>query len=57
MGDLRLETYECGYKAKDRRFKEQFINNKNDEEMMTQIISEFTALKESNKVTSEQVLC
>ena len=57
MGCLRIKAKECGYIERDGRLKEQFINSINDEEMMTEIIIEATAIKETNKVTSEEVLC
>ena len=52
MGHLRLEVSECGYKVKDRRHKEQFINSISDKEMMLEIIRELSATKEANKVRS-----
>ena len=41
----------------DRRLKDQFINGISDEEMMVEIIIEFTTITETNEVTNEQVLC
>ena len=38
MGCFRIRANEFGYKEKDRRLKEQFINGINDDDMMTGII-------------------
>ena len=59
MGYLRHKASQCGYKneKKYRRLKQLFINGISDEEMMTEIIRQLTVTKETNKVTSEQVLC
>ena len=35
---LRIKGNECGYKLKDRRLKEQFINGINVDDMTTEII-------------------
>ena len=35
----------------------QQLGNISDEEMLTEIIRDLTAIKETNKGTSEQVLC
>ena len=40
------------FTKKETRLKEQFINSVSDEEMMTEMIRELTAIKESNKITS-----
>ena len=48
MGHLTLKLNECNCKAGDRRLKEQFINCKSDEEMMTEKIRDLTAFKEIN---------
>ena len=42
---------------KDRRFKEQFISDISDEQIMNEVIRELTAIRETNKVKSEEVLC
>ena len=47
----------CDTKEKGRWLKEQFLHGMSDEEMMIEIIRELTAIKQTNKVTSEQVLC
>ena len=57
MGYLRFKANECSYKEKDRRLKEQFINGVSDKEMMAEITSEFSTIKETNKVTCEQAFC
>ena len=44
-------------KKMTRQLKQQFINGISNEEMMTEIINEFTEIKESNTVTIKQVLC
>ena len=56
IGHLRITASKCGYKGKDRRLKEQFINGINDGDMMTKIIGELTTIKKTNGITSEQVL-
>ena len=38
MDCLRLKENECKYRAKDRKLKEQFINGKNNNKMMKEII-------------------
>ena len=37
-GQLRLKANECGYKERDRRLKEQFINDVSDKVIMMEII-------------------
>ena len=44
MGHLRIKSDKCGFKEKDRRLKEQFINGINDD-MMTKIMWELTTIK------------
>ena len=39
------------------QLKKQFTNGSSDEEMMMEKIRELSTIKETNKVTSEQVLC
>ena len=34
MGHLRIKANKFGYKEKDKRLKEQFINSLNDADMM-----------------------
>ena len=55
MGYLRIKTDECSYKEKDIRFKEQFINGINDDRI-TEMIRELTAIKKTNEITNEEVL-
>ena len=55
MGYLRVKSKECGYKEKDRILKEQFINDINDDDIITDIIRELKAIKDT-ETTSEQVL-
>ena len=38
MGHLRMKANEGWYKEKDRRLKEQFINDINDDDMMTETL-------------------
>ena len=57
MGYLRCEVNEYVYRQRDRKLKEQFLSGIIYEEIMTEIIRELTAIKETNKVTCEQVLC
>ena len=47
MSHLRLKANECGYKEKDKRLKEQFINGKHNDRMI-KIIKELTMIKETN---------
>ena len=56
MGHLRHKANEWCYKEGDRRPKEPFINGIKDEALMMEIIKVLTAIKETNKVTGEQVL-
>ena len=44
-----------GNKEKDSRLKELFINGINDD-IMTEVIRELTAIKKTNEIPSEQVL-
>ena len=55
MGHLIIKVNEFGYKEKDRRFKEQFIDGIGDNDMMTEIIRELTAIKKTNEITSKRV--
>ena len=56
MGHFRIKTTDCKYQEDDRRFKEQFINGMNDKTVISEIIKEFVAIKNTIEVTSEQVL-
>ena len=47
MGHLRIKVNEFGYNKRDRKPKEQFTNGISDEEMMTKIIRQFTAIEET----------
>ena len=50
-GQINLDT-----KKKDRRLKEQFINNINDGVMTKIIKRELTGIKRTDEIMSEQVL-
>ena len=50
MGHLRIKANECKYKERDRRLKEQFINGINDDDMMTEIISELSVFKKADDI-------
>ena len=56
MGDLRIKASEYECKEKDRQLKKQFMNGITNDEIMTEIIRELTAVKESIEITSDQVL-
>ena len=56
MDRLRLAAVECNSKEIDRQLKEQFIQRLNDNDMLANIIREFTKADKSTAVTSEQVL-
>ena len=45
MGYLRIEENVCQDKEKDRSLKEQFIILINDKNMMTEIVTQLTAIK------------
>ena len=49
MGYLRIKANKHGYKDKDIRLKEQFINGINDHDMMTEIMKELTSIKRQRK--------
>ena len=51
IGHLRHKASKCGFKERETRLKEQFINSIKNEEMMMEIMREVTAIKEINKVT------
>ena len=42
---LRIQVNEFDCKEKDRRLKEQFINGINNDNIMTELIRELTAIK------------
>ena len=42
MGQLKLKAHKCGYKERDKGFKEQFINGISKKEMMMEIIRQVT---------------
>ena len=44
------------YTKKRQVIKEQFINGINDNDMITEIIWNLSAIKKTNQITSEQVL-
>ena len=56
MGHQRIKISEYAYKEKDRRLKEPFINGINGDQIRTEIIRKLTAVKETNKIASDQVL-
>ena len=49
MGHLRIKANECGYKDKDRKLKEQFINGINYNDMMTEIKRKLTTIRRPMK--------
>ena len=55
MDHLRIKENECGYQDKDRRIEEQFINDINDDGVMTKIITELTTMIETIEITSKRV--
>ena len=55
-GRLRIMAAECNYKELDRYLKQQCINGLNDDDMMVEIILEFTSLVDTTSVASEQIL-
>ena len=48
MENIKLKANKLGYKERDRRLKEQFINGISDKESMTEIIRELIARREAN---------
>ena len=38
MGHCKIKANDCGYKEKDRRLKQQFINGICDDNMMAEIL-------------------
>ena len=51
MDHLGLKGNECGYKERDRRLKEQFIESV--EEVMTEMIRQLSSITGTNKVTNK----
>ena len=56
IGHLRMKANECGFKEKDRKLKEQFINDISDDDIMTEIIKELIATKKINEITGDKLL-
>ena len=56
MGRLRIKATECKHRESTRMLKEQFINSMNYEVMTADIIKELTALKDTAKLKSKQIL-
>ena len=56
MGRLHVKVMDCEYKEYDRRLKEQFINCLDDENQVEEIITYLTAYKDTNDVSSKQIL-
>ena len=56
MSYLRIKANKCGYKEKDRGFKEQFINDISDDDMMREIIRELATFRKTIEITSREVL-
>ena len=54
MDHFRMNANKCEYKDKDRRLEEQFINGINDDDMMTEIIWEWTTVKKTCEITRKQ---
>ena len=54
MGRLRVKAAECKYKEKYMHLKQQFINEINDNILITEIIKEIWAIKDTNTISSEQ---
>ena len=55
MGCNTIETNDSGCK-KDRRLKLQLINGINDDDIMTEIRRQLTAIKKTNEITNKQLL-
>ena len=56
MSRLRITATECKHKEIDRTFKEQFMNDINDQTTTVQTIREVTVLKDMSEVTSKHIL-
>ena len=56
MGRLRISAIEYNYKEIGRQLTKQFIHILNDDDMMVEIIKEFTKSEENKDVASNQVL-
>ena len=57
ISHLRIKANKGGYKEKNSKLKEQFINGIRDDDMMTEQIYEPIKIKKTNEITSEQVVC
>ena len=55
MDHLRMKVKKCGYKEKDRRLKDQFINGINNDYIMTECYRELTVVKKTSEITTDQV--
>ena len=56
MGCVRKKQNKSDY-TEDRRLNEKFINGINDDDMMTEIMRGLTAVRNTNEITSEHILC
>ena len=56
MGLPRIKANDCEKKEKDWRLKEQFINGINNDNIITDIIQELTAVKKTSEITNEHKL-
>ena len=56
MGCLSVKANECEYKQREKRMKEQFINELNYNKIITEIIKELTTIKKTNEITGDQML-
>ena len=56
MGRLRIIVASANIEKKNRHLKEQFINGLNGDVMITEIITELTAINYTSSVTSKQAL-
>ena len=56
MGRLSIAAIECNYEELDRQLQKQFMHTLIDNDMMVEIIKEFTKSVENKYVTSNQVL-
>ena len=56
MGHLRGKVNEFEYRERERRLKEEFINDISDNDRMTKIVKRTNCNKKINEKTSEQVL-
>ena len=56
MGRLCIKITDSTYKEHERRLKEQFLNALDNENIIAEILKEWTAYKDTSEVSSEQVL-